>query len=93
MTHVPSLLDHDYILQHIVEVKSQPTTSTGKTRQEEMVHIKDEDPNPELVVFIPPAAGGIMKSTMSIVYQHRYRMAEKEMVTVKQTPSSTVQVG
>ena len=74
-------------------MKSQPSTSIGKTRQEEMVCIKDEDPNPELNVFIPPVVGGIIKSTMSMVYRPRYRMAEKEMVTVKQTPSSTVQVG
>ena len=58
-----------------------------------MVWIKDEDPNPELDVFIPPAVGGITKSTMSMVYQPRYRMAGKETVTVTQTPSSTVQVG
>ena len=63
-----SLLDHNYIPQNVVEVKLQPSTSTGKTRQEEMVRIKDKDPNPELDVFIPPAIGGIMKSTMSIVY-------------------------
>ena len=91
--HVPSLLDHDYIPQNVVEVKLQPSTSSGKMRQEEMVCLKDEDPNPELDVFIPPAVGGITKSTMSMVYRPRYRMPEKEMVTIAQTPSSTTQVG
>ena len=74
-------------------MKSQPSTSSGKMRQEEMVRIKDEDPNPELDVFILPAVGGITKSTMSMVYRPRYRMPEKEMVTIAQTPSSTAQVG
>ena len=42
-----SILDHDYVPQNIVEVRSEPTTSGGKTRQHEMKRIKEEDVKPE----------------------------------------------
>ena len=46
-----SILDHDYVPQDTVEVASEPTTSKGKTREQEMKRIKEEDVNPELDVF------------------------------------------
>ena len=56
-TRNQSILDHDYVPQKIVEVRSEGSTSGGKTRQEEVQRIKQEDPNPELDVFIPSPAG------------------------------------
>ena len=88
-----SILDHNYIPQNVLEVESQPAASGGKTRQQEMKRIRKEDVNPELDVFIPPAAGGITKSKESMIYRHRDRMPGKETVMVHQTPSSTSVVG
>ena len=88
-----SILDHDYVPQKVVEVRSEASTSGGKTRQQEVQRIKQENPNPELNVFIPPPAGGITKSTQSMVYRHRSHMPGKQTVMVQQTPSTTSEVG
>ena len=88
-----SILDHDYVCQDTVEVKSEPTTSKGKTRQQEMKRMKEDDVNPELDVFIPPPAGGITKSKQSMIYHHRHRMPGKKPVTVQQTSTTTSQAG
>ena len=92
-TRNQSILDHDYVPQKVVEVRLEGNTSGGKTRQQEVQRIKQEDPNPELDVFIPPPAGGITKSTQSMVYRHRSRMPGKQTVTVQQMPSMTSEVG
>ena len=71
----------------------EASTSGGKTRQQEVQRIKQEDPNLELDVFIPPSAGGITKSMQSMIYHHRYCMSGKETVTVQQMPTTTLQTG
>ena len=58
-----------------------------------MKRIKEEDVNPELDVFIQPAAGGITKSKKSMIYCHRDCMPGKKTVTVQQKLTTTSQAG
>ena len=87
-----SIFDHNYIPAHFVEVGTAPSTSTGITRKDETVRIKADDSNRELDVFIPPAAGGVTRSEMSMVYKTRCRMPGKQTVTVQQTVDPTIPV-
>ena len=87
-----SIFDHNYIPANVVEVGATPSTSTGITRKDETVRIRADDPNRELDVFIPPAAGGVTRSEMSMVYKTRCHMPGKQTVTVQQTVDSTAPV-
>ena len=87
-----SIFDHNYIPADFVEVGTTPSTSTGITRKDETVRIKADDPNREFDVFIPPAAGGVTRSEMLLVYKTRCRMPGKQTVTVQQTVNPTTPV-
>ena len=84
---VSDIFADDYIPQNVVEVEAEQVSGEGMTRRQETLRIKSEDQNLELDVFIPPPAGGIMKSAASMVYRSRERMKGKEVVTVQQLPS------
>ena len=85
----PSVFDHDYVPQNIVQIQQPQSTSGRITQQQEMSRIKAEDETPELDVFVPGPVGGVTKSVSSMVYHKCFRMEGKETVTIQQMPSST----